>query len=458
MAWSFAKIFRLPTYARNLTLAGTMFMNTNSIPIALMQSLSAALPRLKSGVNDTPDKALGRAVSYLAVYSLLGTLLRWSYGIQLFETANGETGDHSVIKKPHEDVHEIHISLDGKNNEENSSWSISRQKPNDHSESVEAVVLSMDSIRTLNRKDLSRSQNSVEAAPKFDSPRAPNGEVQGAIGTAPSGFGLVKTTKGEVNEAEKENGQSQNLQEVPLGDTGHQPAESRDPEKGEPEAAIVTKRIFLLNAFWTRLHLLFPPRFRAFLNNFRQLINPPLLSAVAAIVIASIPPIQQGLRRIEMFRHFIKSAGNVSIPLTLVVLGSFFSQASPNEKLNEKNEKLLELRKYVTRKKNLSERKKIIFLTLFLRHLVVPLILLPLLFLMVKFSLLSIVKDPVFLMTSVLIIGAPPAITLAQMTSKSSGDYDRIVSSLLLWSFSLITPFTTILLVTLAMAIREAQI
>ena len=57
-------------------MAAAMFMNSNSLPIALMQSLVVSVPDLAWGSTDSKDSMLGRALTYLTVYSTLGMVVR----------------------------------------------------------------------------------------------------------------------------------------------------------------------------------------------------------------------------------------------------------------------------------------------------------------------------------------------------------------------------------------------
>lgn len=56
-----------------------------------MQSLTYTVDGLKWGTQDTRDAMLGRALSYLVLFSTLGIILRWSYGIQLLSTADDDS-------------------------------------------------------------------------------------------------------------------------------------------------------------------------------------------------------------------------------------------------------------------------------------------------------------------------------------------------------------------------------
>lgn len=53
-----------------------MFQNSNSLPIALVQSLVSEVPGLKWGKDDTKDAMLGRALTYMVLYSTLGMIVR----------------------------------------------------------------------------------------------------------------------------------------------------------------------------------------------------------------------------------------------------------------------------------------------------------------------------------------------------------------------------------------------
>lgn len=58
-----------------------------------MQSLTYTVESLKWGTQDSRDAMLGRALSYLVLFSTLGIILRWSYGIQLLSTADDEVAN-----------------------------------------------------------------------------------------------------------------------------------------------------------------------------------------------------------------------------------------------------------------------------------------------------------------------------------------------------------------------------
>jgi predicted permease len=56
-------------------MAAAMFMNSNSLPIALMQSLVVTVPDLRWDDDDNKNAMLGRALTYLVMYSTLGMVV-----------------------------------------------------------------------------------------------------------------------------------------------------------------------------------------------------------------------------------------------------------------------------------------------------------------------------------------------------------------------------------------------
>lgn len=65
--------------SRNFAMAAATFMNSNSLPVALLQSLAATLPDLKWGEDDTKDAIIGRALTYLLLCSTIGQFVSKFY-------------------------------------------------------------------------------------------------------------------------------------------------------------------------------------------------------------------------------------------------------------------------------------------------------------------------------------------------------------------------------------------
>ncbi len=71
----------------------SMFMNSNSLPIALMQSLVMTVPDLKWEEDDDKNSMLGRALTYLVMYSTLGMIV----GLHALQLPPSVTNDDVLV-------------------------------------------------------------------------------------------------------------------------------------------------------------------------------------------------------------------------------------------------------------------------------------------------------------------------------------------------------------------------
>lgn len=53
-------------------MAAAMIMNSNSLPVALLQSLVVSVPGLERGQDDTIDSIVGRALTYILLSGTMG--------------------------------------------------------------------------------------------------------------------------------------------------------------------------------------------------------------------------------------------------------------------------------------------------------------------------------------------------------------------------------------------------
>ncbi|KAH9966174.1 auxin efflux carrier [Lactifluus volemus] len=96
-------LFRLRPSQRNFAMAAAAFMNSNSLPVALLQSLAISVPGLKWGEDDTKDAITGRALTYLLLCGTIGQLLRWSYGVHLLTKPDDTSEGAENSSRPHEE-------------------------------------------------------------------------------------------------------------------------------------------------------------------------------------------------------------------------------------------------------------------------------------------------------------------------------------------------------------------
>jgi hypothetical protein len=196
----------------------------------------------------------------------------------------------------------------------------------------------------------------------------------------------------------------------------------------------------------------------------------------------------------------IKSAGNCSVPITLIVLGSYFVEApedapaKPTRKSALKKhasttsslrQKFAELFKSSDKSDDVKAKpgeNRTVFVSVVSRMIVAPLskriphcvgrlheladlwlpyisphsVLIPLLALW-SIKTKNIADDPVFIVTATLVIGSAPAITLAQMTTAVGNSFERLISKTLFVSYVVVTFPSTIALVLIGLEIAERQ-
>ncbi|KAH9963339.1 membrane transport protein-domain-containing protein [Russula dissimulans] len=100
VAWLLGSIFRLSRPHKNFAMAAAMIMNSNSLPVALLQALAVSVPGLEWGQNDTADAIVGRALTYLLLCGTVGQFIRWSFGVHLLSNAvsPGEIEDFTRLE------------------------------------------------------------------------------------------------------------------------------------------------------------------------------------------------------------------------------------------------------------------------------------------------------------------------------------------------------------------------
>ena len=176
-----------------------------------------------------------------------------------------------------------------------------------------------------------------------------------------------------------------------------------------------------------------------------EFMNPPLWAMLAAIVVASIPDLQDFFfREGTFFKNSVTSAINqssgVAVPLILVVLGGNLARNTlPKEGHTDADDK---------------EETKLLIAALISRMLLPLAIMAPLLAVMAKFVPMSILDDPIFVIVCFLIIGAPSALQLAQIC-QINNVYMGAMSRLLFQSYVVWILPSTLVLVMCALEVVE---
>ena len=266
---------------RSFAIAASMFMNSNSLPIALMQSLVVTVPTLRWEADDDKNSMLARALTYLVLYSTLGMVVRWSYGVRLLSQADPDgVEDSPIVDEPMqpEDGLEGRLShnLDSADNE---------HVPN-------IKVLSPPPLLGVDQR-----KNPPNVFYSF-----PNTPAQSLI-QLPDGSSDIQTPYGSDEEDDGDD-------ELPRARPVMEPTRSR-------------------------LHSILRRTKRRIVKSAKALgefMTVPLWAALASLVVACVAPLQEFLKNdVHPVKGALNNAGNCSIPLTLVVLGAYFYAPSSEE-------------------------------------------------------------------------------------------------------------------------------
>jgi predicted permease len=282
--------FRLKKSQRAFATAASMFQNSNSLPIALMQSLVVTVPSLKWGPDDNKDAMLGRALTYLVVYSSLGLAvsvidlfflllhgsrlipsvpqLRWSYGVQLLS----------------------HVDDDVVHDNDNERAPLLSSNPNNPM--LHRLYSAPQTTRIATRNGVLDS---------FPSSPVPSHSQLPSYTTTYAGGRSASPSLSETD-SEMEDGRY-------LPSTPALPPE--------------------------------PPRsrLRATLASLSSFMTPPLYAALASLIVACVGPLQHFLEvHARPIKGAVNSAGACSIPITLVVLGAYFHVPREQQQQQQREE------------------------------------------------------------------------------------------------------------------------
>ncbi|PVG01371.1 hypothetical protein CPB86DRAFT_812358 [Serendipita vermifera] len=586
VSWGVARACRLKRSQTAFAMAAAMFMNSNSLPIALMQSLVVTVHGLKWGKDDTRDGMLGRALTYLVLHSTFGMMLRWSYGVKLLAQADDEVVPAPEVQPPPTSprtngTHPSHVKRIS--SEREPLLAHSSQNLNYSS----ATLRSQPSIAHTNASDEIEG-NSRPATPTFITDIPPERPVTVTNANLTAGHLGLPDQLRAPSRPPMVNKRSHFFYSFPntpqLSHTSLAPSQSPPPEDlPEPvtqEMAPASSGAQAKESFTASAKA----RWAKFVKGFKEFMTPPLYAALLSLIVACIPPLQHVLD-VHMLpvKGAISSAGNCSIPITLVVLGGYFWRGDegketgtapegvrtdlPQQRLTgvpdlpprsktRKDSRAVESRLNGDRILSNSEvtaepagmedddrragvsrpvsdatligtasttatatpswkrswlslkgrsRKyarlpddeeqvqtqptepnpsstipqpvstssgqhtgegRTVLVAILSRMIFTPLILLPIMAVVMSQTTMRLFDEvliqfsplpsPVFVVSNVLFISSPPALTLAQITQAASGDaFERLISKTIFWSYCIVTPITTILYVFIGLELSR---
>lgn len=524
-AWLLSGVTRLSKAQRNFAIACAISPNSNSLPVALMQALVMEVPQLhwdeEGEPEDTVDGMLGRALTYLVLFSTLGMFLRWSVGASLLSTV--EDDEESIEQDrqiasgtvPQEVPTGRIVHLDGPEDAEDNAASngipsIQVQQPsNDGGMRAPPEPLTDGGDPPIPRSPPGSARSGPPAwARSF--PNSPQASRPGSV----------------YRDDEDADGDLQ-------------------PLRLPPPSGWTKFRRFTSALFYKVIVV--PAKT---INSF---MTAPLWAATASLVVAMIQPLQRLLGAVSPLVGALQTAGACSIPLTMVVLGAYFiEEKSAVSEMNKADERARQpegapratptiepeqpaaahrpidksgspaypwmkhsgqrrgsgegatVESAVTtddedaggassqppaherqmwpmsrlrlssadrrrRAANMSPTEKLkahkatmerrtIFVAVVSRMLITPLVLIPAIAWYAIATHSNVVDDPVFITSACLIVGSPPALTLAQITSqKATGNsgFERLISRTIFVSYAIFAAPTTIVLVLAALLIAQ---
>lgn len=503
-----SRMFRLKKSHRNFAVAASMFMNSNSLPIALMQSLVVSVHGLKWTPDDNKNAMLGRALTYLVLYSTLGMMLRWSYGVRLLSSVDAPstpTSPHSPLLPdvPYDSegaqcTDNTSISDEATLSEHHGSSRFRPTSPSHHWQTqpshrcqTQAHTQAVYVTSSLDDADVSDQDTACEVPTLIPEP---SGRIYRQLRPHPSvSRALEQSSLLSHSRSPHSPHLAQNTaiyhsfpnspvrEQAALVSDNVTPADSDD----EIEDGIqVTREAFRHRRHHKRLHTCLRHAWKYTKNGWRRVnafMTMPLWASLLSLVVACTPSLQSALERMQPVKGALGAAGNCSIPLTLVVLGAYFYSEPPEDDVqdedlmssetDETRRDLVQDKSHTSLLSTLQEmlalkraqpqpqmrgESKTVFVAILARMIVVPTVMLPVLAVLAKLDIHDIFADPVFVVSNVLLIASPPALTLAQITQAASNDsFERLISRTIFWSYCIITPPSTILVVVLGLLITK---
>lgn len=405
-----AKLFRFNKRASNFVTAMGVFGNSNSLPISLVLSLSQTIKGLHwdriPGDND--DEVGARGILYLLIFQQLGQLVRWSWGYHVllapkdkYAEYQGHVAEEGQYGRREEhDAHEaagLMDGLDGDTEDDDEGGSVDShtyvpagRTPVANTSRASIADSSDDDIR--GSKKAAKPANGNHAAPDG------NGNGNGRLEVKPDGV----WARAKASASNKARSAGACAAACLSSVSGQLPKPLR--AAGCLAAKAVSKTG---NFVW-------------------EFMNPPLWAMLMAVMVASIPALQQLFFEEGSFvnnsvTNAVKSSGGVAVPLILVVLGANLARnTTAHDEAHDAEEDEI--------------GTKLLVASLLSRMLLPTVIMAPILAITAKYLPISILDDPIFIVVCFLLTGAPSALQLAQIC-QINNVYEKTMGRVLFQSY-----------------------
>lgn len=325
---------------------------SNSLPIALIQSLVIEVPHLKWGDDDTKDQMLGRALTYLVLYSTLGMMLRWSWGVKLLAGADDEVEPEPTTASYSDDPAESplgfhHSNGDGRGRDPTSPTLRSgplQDEPNwgsvrrDGSPTPSVTWTAPGSAHSMQPPRARRSSSRVSAPPmlrgssntSFGARRPPTRTDSGRVF-----WGLPEYPKMDRIALPEEDSSAEEDEEEFVSADGHLQsrfgADSIKPSLASPMS--LRRRQSQPKSRFKTFAAKAKHKTRSALKSINAFMTVPMYAALLSIFIALIPPLQAWLSQLKPFEQAIRSAGQCSSEQLPLASAPSFTNALQSQSL-----------------------------------------------------------------------------------------------------------------------------
>ncbi|KAJ9479575.1 putative transporter [Pseudozyma hubeiensis] len=277
LSWS----AKLSPAQRNFAIACAISPNSNSLPVALMQSLVVTVPQLhwdeQGEPEDTVDGMLGRALTYLVLFSTLGMFLRWSVGAKLLSSVEEDTSQQ-----------------DSNHTQERPSPSSTISETDNQHPRPQITLRRPTGERARPERKRSGPPAWARSFPNSPDASMTNGRARG------------------------DHDSDSDVEDEPLEPYEEEGQITLPGASNSRENRSCWKRFSTATRKWFHNLVLRP------LYAIGGFMTAPLYAAVISLVVAVIPPLQKFIDSLEPVVGALETAGACSIPLTMVVLGAYF--------------------------------------------------------------------------------------------------------------------------------------
>lgn len=386
--------------------------------------------------NDNDDEVAARGILYLLIFQQLGQLVRWSWGYHVLLAPK----DRYLEEEEREETGQSLIEQ-GRTRYTDNPEQTDPDEPLVRTRSTENLHLSPHSARSDGEfrsgdqtpvstrahpySKASSLHSDDDTADEMDNPDEP----PSVIGPPPSGPFLPRqSSRGDM------------LQFPDVESTARE-SQLSEQTKIQLWRVMLRRRRDHVQKVWEKktgdLFGRLPPTaqktlsvmgrgLRRFFHGLWDFMNPPLWAMLAAIIVASVPALQdlffdEGTFIRNSVTRAVDQNAQVAVPLILVVLGANLARNTlPDEALADMEHPAAE--------------RKLIIASLLARMLLPTLIMAPIIALMAKYVPVSILDDPIFIIVCFLLTGAPSALQLAQIC-QINNVYVGAMSKLLFQSY-----------------------